>query len=77
MIDNDEVDDNHFIVNPIVCSLTPTGKLIIGKFDGKLLHSYFTTVSEVFLELIVSFAAVSEVFWELIAPNLMILLLFR
>ncbi len=23
MIDNDEVDDNHFIVNPIVCSLTP------------------------------------------------------
>ena len=32
-------------------------------FDGKLLHSYFTTVS--------------EVFWELIAPNLMILLQFR
>jgi len=32
-------------------------------FDGKLLHSYFTTVP--------------EVFWELIAPNLMILLLFR
>jgi len=23
LIDNDEVDDNHFIVNPIVCSLTP------------------------------------------------------
>ena len=50
---------------------------IYRNYDGKLLHSYFTTVSEVFLELIVSFAAVSEVFWELIAPNLMILLLFR
>ena len=36
---------------------------IYRNFDGKLLHSYFTTVSEVFL--------------ELIAPNLMILLLFR
>ena len=60
---------------------------IYRNFDGKLLHSSFTTVSEVFLELIAplrpfqransSFAAVSEVFWELIAPNLMILLLFR
>ena len=36
---------------------------IYRNFDGKLLHSYFMTVSEVFL--------------ELIAPNLMILLLFR
>ena len=36
---------------------------IYRNFDGKLLHSYFTTVS--------------DVFWELIAPNLMILLLFR
>ena len=36
---------------------------IYRNFDGKLLHSYFTTVSEVFL--------------ELIAPNLMILLIFR
>ena len=36
---------------------------IYRNFDGKLLHSYFTAVSEVFL--------------ELIAPNLMILLLFR
>jgi uncharacterized protein with ParB-like and HNH nuclease domain len=36
---------------------------IYRNFDGKLLYSYFTTVSEVFL--------------ELIAPNLMILLLFR
>ncbi len=43
---------------------------IYRNFDGKLLHSYFTTVSEVFLD-------VSEVSWELIAPNLMILLLFR
>ena len=65
-----------------------TGKLIIGKlsefigiyrnFDGKLLYSYFTTVSEVFWSYSnSSFAAVSELFWELIAPNLMILLLFR
>ena len=36
---------------------------IYRNFDGKLLPSYFTTVSEVFL--------------ELLAPNLMILLLFR
>ena len=41
------------------------GKIIgiYRNFDGKLLHSYFMTVSEVFR--------------ELIAPNLMILLLFR
>ena len=50
---------------------------IYRNFDGKLLHSYFTTVSEVFLELIAPLRPVSEVFWELIAPNLMILLLFR
>ena len=35
------------------------------------------TVGIVSLADISSFAAVSEVFWELIAPNLMILLLFR
>jgi hypothetical protein len=58
------IDDPIFdhIPDPILQNLPPTfpntGKLIIGKLsefigiDGKLLYGYFTTVSEVFLELI-------------------------
>ena len=45
--------------------------------DGKLLHSYFMTISEVFFGANSSFETVSEVLWELTAPNLLILLLFR
>ncbi len=65
-------------IPPLSTSRSVTGKFIgiYRNFDGKPLHRCSTTVSEV-LELITLFETVSEVFWELIAPNLMILLLFR
>jgi len=44
-------------------------------FDGKLLH-FYDRLRGVF-GANSSFTVVSEVFWELVAPNLMILLLFR
>ena len=63
--------------------LFTTGKLIIGKlseFIGILTANCCTAILRPFQRCFganSSFAAVSEVFWELIAPNLMILLLFR
>jgi hypothetical protein len=60
-----------------VLELQFTGKLIIGKlseFIGILTANCCTAILRPFQR---CFVAVSEVFWELIAPNLMILLLFK
>ena len=60
-----------------------TGKLIIEKlseFIGILTAKCCTAIYDRFRGVLganSSFEAVSEVFWELIAPNLIILLLFR
>ena len=68
----------HDIINIITIAIT--GKLIIGKlseFIGILTANCCTAIYDRFRGANSSFAAVSEVFWELLAPNLMILLLFR
>ena len=68
----------HDIINIITIAIT--GKLIIGKlseFIGILTANCCTAIYDHFRGANSSFAAVSEVFWELLAPNLMILLLFR
>jgi len=68
-------------VPPILSTIT--GKLIIGNYRN-LSEFRRQTAAQLFYDRFrgvfganSSFAAVTEVFWELIAPNLMILLLFR
>ena len=77
-------NEQEFVVESIVghrgnrTKRSTTGKLIIGKLSEFILTANCcTAILRPVLGANSFFAAVSEVFWELIAPNLMILLLFR